>query len=214
MRQKKKYPLRDERYGLWTVIGNEYVKNKRYEKFIMCRCDCGAEKLVLCKNLVYKESKSCISCAQKTHGDKGKYLYRVWRAMKQRCDSDKHLHFKYYGGRGISVCDKWQNSYAAFKKHAVKNGYVEGLEIDRIDTDGNYKPGNVRWVTRGENARNRRWKRMFFAFDEHKTVHEWSLDPRCIVSKKLLILRVYSKWDMERALITPKQQNKILVTET
>ena len=81
-------------------------------------------------------------------------LYRVWGAMKHRCANPNDKRFKNYGGRGITVCEEWQNDYLAFYKWAVSNGYKKGLTIDRIDTDGNYCPENCRWATPAQQNRN------------------------------------------------------------
>ncbi len=83
-------------------------------------------------------------------------IYNVWRCMKQRCNNPNASGYKNYGGRGISVCNEWEKSSEAFYDWALANGYAPGLQIDRIDNDGNYEPSNCRWVTPKENASNRR----------------------------------------------------------
>lgn len=83
-------------------------------------------------------------------------LYRIWQAMKRRCDYEKNSNFKYYGGRGIAVCDEWQHDFASFRDWALSNGYKEDLSIDRIDVNGNYCPENCRWVSMAEQQRNKR----------------------------------------------------------
>jgi len=84
-------------------------------------------------------------------------LYKIWAAMKQRCGNQSSKDFYLYGARGILVCERWRNSFPAF---VADVGYrPAGMSLDRIDSDGNYEPGNVRWATAAEQSRNRRpWK--------------------------------------------------------
>lgn len=81
-------------------------------------------------------------------------LKNVWYCMKRRCNNPEHPKYHRYGGRGIKVCDEWGNSFDKFAKWALQNGYSKGLEIDRIDNDGDYEPNNCRFVTHKENMRN------------------------------------------------------------
>ena len=124
-------------------------------------CERGVEK-----NLGHgKTAKSC-GCVQhaenKTnykHGEKGTRLYSVWRAMKKRCLNPNNKNYKNYGGRGINVCNEWldkNNGYINFRDWALNNGYKEGLQIDRINNNGDYELNNCRFVTSQINNQNRR----------------------------------------------------------
>lgn len=90
------------------------------------------------------------------HGLSQTQLYRCWYGIIQRCDDSKNRAYKWYGGRGISICDEWKNSLETFYSWAMANGFQKGLTIDRINNDGNYEPSNCRWVTRKVNLNNMR----------------------------------------------------------
>ena len=79
--------------------------------------------------------------------------YRIWQGMKKRCYNPKDHHYYIYGGRGIKVCDEWKNSSDAFLEWAYSHGYSDELEIDRIDSNGDYCPENCQWITKSENAK-------------------------------------------------------------
>lgn len=91
-----------------------------------------------------------------THGESKTRLYKAWKSMKNRCLSKNTPYFKWYGGRGIKVCDEWSNSYETFREWALLNGYDENLELDRIDVHGDYTPNNCRWIPHHEQTFNRR----------------------------------------------------------
>lgn len=80
-------------------------------------------------------------------------LYGIWNGIKFRCYNPNSGSYKYYGGRGIKMCDEWRNSFDAFALWATENGYKEKLSIDRIDSDGDYEPSNCQWLTVAENSR-------------------------------------------------------------
>lgn len=89
-----------------------------------------------------------------THAMTGTGTYRSWLAMRVRCTDPKHHAWKNYGGRGITVCDRWMESFENF--YADMGDRPSGRSLDRVDNDGNYEPGNCRWATRSEQARNKR----------------------------------------------------------
>lgn len=90
------------------------------------------------------------------HGDTGTRLYRIWKTMKCRCNDSNHPTYKWYGARGIRVCDEWSESYISFREWAITHGYKEGLELERIDVNKGYNPGNCKWISHHEQTMNRR----------------------------------------------------------
>ncbi len=90
------------------------------------------------------------------HGGSSTRLYKIWCMMKQRCFNNNYDRYKDYGGRGITICPEWTESYIAFRDWALSHGYKEELQINRINNNGNYEPNNCEWVTRKENMQNKR----------------------------------------------------------
>ena len=109
-----------------------------------------------------------------THGAwaRNKKLYEVWTNMLGRCENPRREKYPDYGGRGIKVCGEWHDPNA-FIDWAEANGYRPGLQLDRIDNDGDYAPDNCRWVTRAENCRNTRRTKSLTLLGETRSVAEW-----------------------------------------
>ena len=125
-----------------------------------CLCDCGKTKIAHGSSLRAGNVKSCgclgkinRTLAMTKHNMSRDPLYYIWASMKKRCNNKKTSSYPYYGGRGISVCESWEK----FENFLADMGgtWREGLELDRIDNDGNYEPDNCRWVTHIENSNNR-----------------------------------------------------------
>ena len=154
--------LECRKYGRWTVIADKGY-NKSHHKLLLCRCDCGTERIIQEGNLKECRTRSC-GCLRKevstarstTHGKSNTRLFKIWMNIRNRCVRCTASDYKYYGGRGISVCNEWANSFEAFYSWAVSNGYEEHLTIDRIDVNGNYCPENCRWVTMKVQSQNKR----------------------------------------------------------
>lgn len=155
--------LTGQKFGMLTVI--EYVgKNKQRNATWKCRCDCGNEKIISSTALLNNGQKSCgcqgssASLGERStvHGEYKTRLHRIWSHIKDRCYNKNFEKFKDYGGRGITVCDEWRNSYQAFSEWAKASGYADDLTIDRIDVNGNYEPKNCRWVDYSTQNQNRR----------------------------------------------------------
>ena len=103
-------------------------------------------------------------------------LHWIWCSMKQRCENPKNKRYENYGGRGIYVSEEWKGiyGYTNFKQWAIKNGYKEGLTLDRINNDREYSPDNCRWVTNGEQANNKRTNVLVTYKGEILNLKQWS----------------------------------------
>lgn len=135
--------------------------------------------------------------SEKTLRQRNKKLYWCWKAIKQRCLNPKNAAYKNYGARGIGICDEWMR-FDPFCEWALNNGWEEGLDIDRIDNDGDYSPDNCRWTTRMQNINNRRCSVFINVGGETHTIAEWS---RIINASRELISYWINKNGMEYAVM-------------
>lgn len=157
--------LAGEVFSRLTVlkISDKKTGNRRH---FQCVCVCGKIKHISAKSLISGRTKSC-GCLQKEtvsklnskHKLSSCRLHNTWVSMKARCFNVKSKFYRYYGGRGITVCEDWldkENGFINFYQWAINNGYHKDLTIDRINSLGNYEPSNCRWATRMEQQRNRK----------------------------------------------------------
>lgn len=166
VRDKSLIDRTGQRFGKLTILdrAEDYVaKNGKKHVRWRCVCDCGKETVVDTCQLVSGKTKSC-GCLRRgniKHGGRYDRLYKVYSNMKNRCYNKNSNDYKYYGARGISICDEWLNDYKAFKKWAESSGYDATSKhgectIDRIDVNGNYEPSNCRWTDMATQCKNRR----------------------------------------------------------
>ena len=171
MRTARKNRLH-QRFGRLVVVGSIHVQGLGVGW--KCLCDCGTEIYAAGHNLDSGNTQSC-GCLHRdnhrTHGKTKSRVYVIWKAMRRRCQSPKALEFKNYGGRGISVCERWQT----FENFYEDMGDPpDGFSIERENNDGNYEPSNCRWASYKEQLNNTRSNRFLEAFGKRQTLTQWS----------------------------------------
>lgn len=189
-------------------------KNK---SMVSCLCDCGSVYDYEQCNIVSGNTKRCKECsrsfkvkARTTHGHSisnkdadpdGYNCYTRWQAMKRRCYLETDRRYSDYGGRGVKVCGRWLESYENFLED-MGLPPERSYQIDRIDNDGDYCPGNCRWVTNVQNARNKRSNKLITAFGETLTQAEWA--ERTGIKRETIAMRLKRGWAPELALVGKK----------
>lgn len=218
-----------ERFGRWFVkeVGEPYTfPSTNHSKIrYVCKCDCGVEKLVREDSLLRGDSKSCGCLAKEKikeaitkHGLSHHKLYNVWNDMRRRCNDPSRKDYKHYGQRGITVCERWNDSLNGFNAFLedMSLSYKEGLELDRIDVNGNYYKENCRWTDRRTQVINRRF--IGNGFDAH--IIEFNGEKLCIsqwadrlgINKEIISDRLNKlNWDVEKAFTTPVKVKRYFV---
>ena len=169
-------------FGRLTVLEDAGPTNSNERRYL-CICECGGKRRVRGARLRHGEATDCgcgareiISRTAKrtftVHGLSRTPTYSVWHGIIGRCTNPKSGAWKNYGGRGISVCERWRDFLSFLEDMGER---PQATEIDRIDNDGNYEPGNCRWVTRRQNLSNRRNSRFLSANGNTMTIAEWSI---------------------------------------
>jgi len=157
----KKNDLTNLRFGKLKVIKEDFERCGNGDIKWECICDCGNIKSVRASNLKRGKTRSC-GCLSKEikragnrkHGLRHHPIYMVWKNMRSRCLHKNNPRYYCYGGRGITICDEWKDDPTSFIKWAEKNGWRQGLQLDRTNNDGNYEPSNCRFVSSSDNILN------------------------------------------------------------
>jgi hypothetical protein len=144
--------LTGKRFGRWVVLSIHPKRTRSGGVFWACRCSCGTKRIVRGSHLWRSLTKSC-GCLVKTHGMSRTRVHNIWKSMRQRCSNPNHVAYANYGGRGITVCERWQ---AFLNFYADMGDPPPGLSIDRINNDSGYESSNCKWPSRSEQCRNRR----------------------------------------------------------
>lgn len=197
--------LSGQKFGRLTVI-ELAVKAANKRPHWKCLCECGNETVASSNNIVRGVTRSC-GCfkierqreGNIKHGQYGTGAHTSWMSMRQRCLNPNNPAFKSYGGRGISICERWElfeNFYSDMGQRPP------GLEIDRIEVNGNYEPGNCRWATVLEQGRNQRKTRFVTINGVTKCMSEWISEFG--INRTTLESRLRLGWPVEKALTHPK----------
>ena len=198
------------RYGRLIVLGDS-GKRKYREVVWKCLCDCGNIVNIQTGNLRSGKSTSC-GCFQKecvrnlalsriTHGESHTRLYKIWCHMMNRCHNNKNSRYKDYGGRDIYVSKEWHD-FLIFKAWALSNGYQENLTIERLNVDDGYNKDNCTWITRCQQARNKRNSCRYKGILLLDWCNIYNINYSTVKSRIYLL-----GWDTERAITTPVVKN-------
>lgn len=190
-------------FGRLTVIATGQ-KPGTYKYLAICSCSCGSPPKPIRFDALRSGVTTSCGCFHKErtikHGVTNSGHYHRWHAMMDRCYNPQCKSWSNYGGRGIKVCDRWHD--AANFVADLPEGYSKFLELDRIDNDGDYEPGNIRWATRQQNTANRRTARLITFNGRTQSLSEWAEELQ--VHPSLIVSRIDEfGWSVERALTEP-----------
>jgi hypothetical protein len=195
-----------QKFGRLTIISNAPSKNGK--SFSICECDC--ENTCIKQSSLIASGKiqscGCLSSGKPRHGmsNKAHPFYSAWVSMNQRVNDPNATNFEFYGGRGITICMRWQ-TFENFRND-MQESWFAGGSLDRINNEGNYEPSNCKWSSKKEQARNRRSTNTVEAFGETMSLAE-AVERFAVVGYGVVRQRIYrQKWSVEEALITPPKQ--------
>lgn len=205
MANKETPTIPGQKFGRLTVV--ERAENHPGQQGVrwLCQCECGNVKSIQASKVVSGVTKSC-GCFQRErmgnmsrrHGMFGTRIYRIWTGMMTRCTNPRSENYPHYGGRGITVCERW-TKFENFYTDMIAT-YRDDLSIDRIDPNGNYEPDNVRWADTGQQSRNKRNSRLIEFNGRTQNLSDWATELGVRVGT--LQERLRRGWSIERAFTT------------
>lgn len=203
-----------QRFG--RLLVERRSANRGHNAAWECLCSCGARTVATTAGLRsgHKASCGCLSressavrlgAMARTHGGSASPEFRVWSSMRERCGNPKNAAFSRYGGRGITVCERWLHSFESFLTDMDRRPSAKH-SLDRIDNDRGYEPGNCRWATATEQRHNRRDSRTFTYNGETLCLAEWAR--RTGIKLSTLWLRLSRGLPFEEAIGRPLQPGR------
>jgi len=206
--------LTGRRFGRLLVLeraGERFTAGGSKRKLWKCQCDCGNTTVATTQDLRKGDTRSC-GCLhletlaemqyKSTHGESCTRLYRIWMAMRKRCNNPASQDYADYGGRGICVCSEWDSDYLSFREWARTNGYNDTLSIDRVNVNGDYSPENCRWVDQKMQCNNRRNNIVIDLDGVQRTIAEWA-DITGLKYSTIYNRYVAYHWSAQKTLTTP-----------
>lgn len=210
--------MHGKRYGRLTAIAFLGM-NHRHHAMWKCECDCGTTMIAYGYALRHNHTKSCgclsrefakaMGDANIRHGhcrrvERHSPEHKTWSGMIQRCCNPNHTEYHSYGGRGITICAEWVDSFETFLRDMGNR--PAGCSLDRIDVDGGYNKSNCRWATQKEQCRNMRTNRMLTFNGESRCVAEWVEVTG--IKRDAIVRRLAKGWSVEQTLTTPVRNRK------
>jgi hypothetical protein len=204
--------MANKRFGLLKVV-SRYGKDNRNNATWQCVCDCGGKSIVSTSDLNKGRTNSCgclrrerMKNLNKSHGQSYSKTYQSWVKAKDRCFNPKHVAFHKYGGAGITVCDRWKNSFENFYAD-MGDPPTEKHSLDRIENSKGYDPENCRWATKKQQSENSSWPRLITFHGETKNLSEWARSLGMNINS--VRTRIESLgWPLDRALTELPRKTK------
>lgn len=202
---KNSKDIAGQHFGRLIVLGP--TQYRHHKLMWLCSCSCGNMTEVAASDLCTRNTKSCgclnaekILSRKKSDKITEHPLYRTWSNIKTRCMNSRNQAYHRYGECGIDICDEWKDSFLIFCEYVSKleNYRAKGFSLDRIDNEQGYQPGNLKWSTAIEQARNRRDNRVISYSGKAQTIAAWAEEIG--IKYQTLWRRLHSGWTTERAL--------------